>query len=102
MSDFVNVVARHAWMITMLICKGEEMLTCCVVVSQPDAGDLLRFFVDGQFSVVDALDVCTDELPEDEQGRCVVVCVVGCEGCLAIGSDQEAVDDKDAIFKKPR
>ena len=58
--------------------------------------------MDGQFLVVDALDVRIDNLPEVEQGCCVAVSRVGCEGCPAVGSDQEAVDDKDAMLKKPR
>ena len=68
-SGFVDVVGRHTRMITMLSWKGDAMLTCCVVASQPDAGDLLRFVADGQFLVVDALNVRIDNLPEVEQGR---------------------------------
>ena len=37
----VDVVARNPWVITMLVWKGNEMLTCCVVATQPDAGDIL-------------------------------------------------------------
>ena len=51
--------------------------------------------------VVDALDVCIDNLPKVEKSSCIVVSIVGCKGCLAVASDQEAVDDKDAVLKKP-
>ena len=50
MSGLVGVVARRPWVITMLTQKGDdsdEMLACCVVASQSDAGDLLRFVADG-------------------------------------------------------
>ena len=45
------------------------------------------------------LDVCIDDLSEVEKGRCVVVSILGGEGCLAVGSDQEEVDNKDAALK---
>ena len=52
---------------------------------------------DGQLPVVDALDVRIDNLPEVEKGSCVVVSIVGCKGCLAVASDEEVVDDEDAV-----
>ena len=85
----------------MLIWKSNEMLSCCMITAKPDAGDLLMFVADGQLPVVDALDVCIDNLPEVEKSSCIVVSIVGCKGCLAVASDQEAVDDEDAVLKKP-
>ena len=101
MSSLVDVVARNSWMISMLIWKSNEMLSCCMITAKPDAGDLLMFVANGQLPVVDALDVCIDNLPEVEKSNCIVVSIVGCKGCLAVASDQEAVDDKDAVLKKP-
>ena len=101
MPCLVDVVARNTWLISMLIRKSDEMLTCCMVTTKPDAGDLLMFVEDGQLPVVDALDVCIDDLAKVKKRRCIVVSVVGCKGCLAVVPDQEAVDDKDAVLKKP-
>ena len=47
MSSFVDVVARHSWMISVLIRKGDEMLACCVITTQPDASDFLMFVANG-------------------------------------------------------
>ena len=47
MSGFVDVVARNPWMISMLIRKSYEMLSCCVITAKPDASDLLMFVADG-------------------------------------------------------
>ena len=57
------------------------------------------FVADGQIPVV---DVGIGNLPEVEKSSCVVVSIVGCEGCLAVAPDEEAVDDGDAVLKKPR
>ena len=100
MSSFVDAVARNS-MISMLIWKSDEMLACCMFTTKPDAGDLLMLVANGQLPVVDALDVRIDNLPEVEKSSCIVVSIVGCKRCLAVTSDQEAVDDKDAVLKKP-
>ena len=47
MSGFVDVVARNPWMISMLIRKSYEMLSCCVITAKPDASNLLMFIADG-------------------------------------------------------
>ena len=101
MSCFVDVVARNSWMISMLIRKSYQMLSCCMITAKPDASNLLMFVADGQFAVVDALDVRIDSLPEVEKSRCVVVTIVGGKRSLAVVLNQEAVDDKDAVLKKP-
>ena len=101
MSCFVDVVARNPWMISKLIRKSDQMLSCCVITAKPDASNLLMFVADGQFAVVDALDVRIDSLPKVEKSRCVVVAIVGCKGSLAVALDQEAVDNEDAMLKKP-
>ena len=59
------------------------------------------FDADGQLPVFDAVDVGIDNLPEVDKSICVVVAIVGCKGCLTIASNQEAVDDRDAVLKKP-
>ena len=61
----------------------------------------MLFIADGQLPVVDALDVGIDNLPKVEKSSCVVVSIVGCEGCLAVAPDEEAVDDEEAVLKKP-
>ena len=88
-------------MISVLIWKSDEMLSCCMITAKPDAGALLMFVADGQLPVVDALDVCIDDLPEVEKSSCIVASVVGCKGCLAVGPDEKAVDDEHAVLKKP-
>ena len=70
MPCLVDVVARNTWIISMLIWKSNEMLTCCTVTTKPDAGDLLMLVADGQLLVADALDVCIDDLPEVEKSSC--------------------------------
>ena len=102
MPGFVDVVARNSWMISMLIRKSYEMLACCMITTKPDASDFLMLVADGQLPVVDALDVRIDSLPKIEKSSCIVVTVVGCKGSLAVAPDQEAVDNKDAVLKKPR
>ena len=69
MSSLVHVVARHSWMISMLIWKSNEMLSCCMITAKPDASDLLIFVADGQLPVVDALAVRIDNLPEVEKSN---------------------------------
>ena len=86
-SSLVDVVARNSWMLSMLIWKSDEMLSCCMGTTKPDASDFLMFVANGQPSVVDALDVCIDDLPEVEKSSCIVVSIVGCKGCLAVASD---------------
>ena len=98
MSCLVDVVARNTWMISMLIWKSYEMLACFVITAKPDASDLLMFVADGELPVVDALDVCIDDLPKVEKSSRVVVSIVGCKGSLAVVPHQEAVDDKDAVL----
>ena len=99
--SLVDVVAQKTWMSTMLIWKGDEMLTC-VITTQTDVSDLLGLIADGEFLGLDALDVCVDDLLEVEQGCFIVLPIVGCKGCLPVGPDQEAVDRKNAVLKKPR
>ena len=47
MSGLVDVVARNLWMISMLVGKSYEMLSCCMFAAKPDASDLLMFVADG-------------------------------------------------------
>ena len=47
MLSFVDVVARHSWMISVLIRKCDEMLSCCVITAKPDASYLLMFVANG-------------------------------------------------------
>ena len=88
MSSLVDVVAQSSWMISMLIWKSDKTLSCCMVTTKPDAGDLLMFVANGQLPVVDALDVCIDDLPEVERSSCIVAPIVGCKGSLAVVSNQ--------------
>ena len=46
-SGFVEVVARNPWMISMLIWKSYQMLSCCMITAKPDASYFLMFVANG-------------------------------------------------------
>ena len=46
-SGFEDVGARNPWMISMLIWKSYQMLSCCMITTKPDASYFLMFVADG-------------------------------------------------------
>ena len=58
------------------------------------------FVADGQLPVVDALHVCIDNLPKVGKSSCIVVSIFGCKVGLAVGPDEESVDDEECCIEE--